>query len=75
MRIAEHGRSEFVRRAAQFPGARGVAFLHRFAFDAVFDVLDIELKTRVAFIVDGHALSEVVAIGFLEAENIRHAVM
>jgi len=52
-----------------------VALCYRLALDAVFDVLNIELKARVAFIVDGDASGEMVAVGLFEAENVGHAIM
>jgi hypothetical protein len=52
-----------------------MALFYRFSFDAVLHMLNIELKARVAFIIDGNAPGEMVAIGFLETEYVGHAVM
>ena len=72
---SEHSRSEFVGRAAQFSRAGGMAFFYCLAFDAVSHVLNVELETRVAFVVDGDAPGKVVPVGLLESENVGHAVM
>ena len=52
-----------------------MAFFDCLALDAVFHVLNVELKAGVAFIVDGDAPGKVVPVGFLEAENVGHTVM